>query len=101
MKLKKDDTVQVIAGKDKGKTGKILRINHVTGRVIVQNINIVKKAMRPKRQNEKGGIVEIEAPLNASKVMLVCKKCGKPTRVGYRFDADEKVRFCKKCGEQL
>jgi len=69
--------------------------------VIVQDINIVKKAMKPKRQNEKGGIIDLEAPIDASKVMLVCKKCGKPTRIGYRFDGEEKVRFCKKCGELL
>ena len=101
LKLKREDTVKVIAGKDKGKTGKVIRVNHATGKVIVQDINIVKKAMKPKRQNEKGGIIDLEAPIDASKVMLVCKKCGKPTRIGYRFDGEEKVRFCKKCGELL
>jgi len=101
IKLKKEDTVKVISGKDKGKTGRILRVQHDTGKVIVQDINIVKKAVRPKRQNEKGGIIDLEAPIDASKVMIVCKKCGKTTRIGYRFDGEDKVRFCKKCGELL
>ena len=70
LKLKREDTVKVIAGKDKGKTGKVIRVNHATGKVIVQDINIVKKAMKPKRQNEKGGIIDLEAPIDASKVML-------------------------------
>ncbi len=101
IKLKKEDTVKVISGKDKGKTGRILRVQHDTGKVIVEDINIVKKAVRPKRQNEKGGIIDLEAPIDASKVMIVCKKCGKTTRIGYRFDGGDKVRFCKKCGELL
>jgi large subunit ribosomal protein L24 len=101
LKLKKEDTVKIIAGKDKGKTGKVIRVNHTTGKVIVQDINIIKKAVRPKRQNEKGGIIKLEAPIDASKVMIVCKKCGKPTRIGYKFDGNDKVRFCKKCGELL
>ncbi len=100
MKLKKEDTVQIISGKDKGKSGRILRIDHDKDRVIVQGLNMVKKAMKPKSQNDKGGIIDIEAGLDASKVMIVCKKCG-PTRIGLKIDGDAKVRICKKCGETL
>ncbi|MBI9101269.1 MAG: 50S ribosomal protein L24 [Spirochaetales bacterium] len=100
MKLKKEDTVQIISGKDKGKTGKVLRIDHDKSKVIVQGLNMVKKAMKPKSQNEKGGIIDVEAALDSSNVMILCKKCG-PTRIGIKIDGDIKVRFCKKCGETL
>ena len=93
MKLKKDDLVTIIAGKDKGKSGR-------KGRVVVQDRNIVKKAMRPKNQQDKGGIVEIEASIDASNVMINCKKCG-PTRIRYAVDGDKKIRTCCKCGEVL
>ncbi len=99
-KLRKNDVVQVIAGKNKGKTGRILSIDREKGRVIVEGVNLVKKAMRPTQENPKGGISEIEAPLHISNVMIVCKKCG-PTRIGYRFEGNEKIRICRKCGEQL
>ncbi|MDR1894067.1 MAG: 50S ribosomal protein L24 [Spirochaetales bacterium] len=100
MKLKKDDTVQVISGKDRGKTGKVIRIDHDKSRVIIQGLNLVKKAKKPRNQNEKGGIIDIEAPLNVSKVMILCKKCG-PTRAGYRIEGTGKIRICRKCGEAL
>ena len=100
VKLKRDDTVQIITGKDKGKTGKILRIDEKKGKVIVQGLNIVKKAVKPKRQNEKGGIIDVEAPLDVSNVRAVCKSCG-PTRIGYKIGAGEKIRVCRKCGEAL
>jgi large subunit ribosomal protein L24 len=100
MKLKKDDTVKVIAGKDKGKTGKVLKVNREKGRVIVQGLNMVKKSMKPKSQNDKGGIIDIEAALDASNVMIVCKKCG-PTRIGIKVDGEGKTRICRKCGERL
>jgi len=99
-KLKKDDTVQIIAGKDKGKRGKILKILRDKDRVVVEGANIVKKAMKRKSQQDRGGIVELEAPIHISNVMIVCKKCG-PTRIGYKLDGDTKVRVCKKCGEAL
>jgi large subunit ribosomal protein L24 len=105
MKLKKDDTVRVIAGKDKGKNGRILRLlrnkarpGHV--RVLVEGLNIVKKAKKARSQQDRGGIIEIEAPLDVSNVMIVCKKCG-PTRIGYKGDGKAKKRVCKKCGEAL
>jgi large subunit ribosomal protein L24 len=99
-KLKKDDTVQLIAGKDKGKRGKIVKILRDKDRVVVEGANIVKKAMKRKSQQDRGGIVEIEAAIHISNVMIVCKKCG-PTRIGYKLDGDNKVRICKKCGEAL
>ncbi len=99
-KIKRDDQVMVITGKDSGKTGKVLRIDHKRGRVIVQGLNMVKKAMKQRRQEEKGGIIDIEAPLHLSNVMVMCGKCG-PTRIGYTFENDEKRRMCRKCGEML
>lgn len=99
-KLRKDDTVRIISGKEKGKSGKIVRIDLDKGRAIVQGLNMVKKAMRKKSQNDRGGIVEIEAPIRLCNMMIVCKKCG-PTRLGYKIDGDAKKRVCRKCGEAL
>ena len=99
-KLKKEDTVQIIAGKDVGKRGKILKIIRDKDRVVVEGANIVKKAMKRRSQQDRGGIVEIEASMHISNVMIVCKKCG-PTRIGFKLDGDAKVRVCKKCGEAL
>jgi large subunit ribosomal protein L24 len=100
MKLKKEDTVQIIAGKDKGKSGKILRIDRGKGRVYVQGLNMVKKAVKPRSQQDKGGIIDIEAGLAVSNVLIVCKKCG-PTRIGIKVDGESKSRVCRKCGEVL
>jgi large subunit ribosomal protein L24 len=99
-KLKRDDTVEIIAGRDKGKSGKVLRIDHENGRVIVQGLNMVKKAVKARRQNEKGGIIDIEASLAISNVMVMCRKCG-PTRIGIDTTGDTKKRVCRKCGEAL
>lgn len=99
-KIKKNDSVQVLAGKDRGKSGRVLRVDTAKGRVLVEGLNMVKKAIRPKGQNQKGGITAVEAPLAISKVMIVCKKCG-PTRIGYRLENKQKLRVCRKCGEQL
>jgi len=99
-KLKKDDLVQVIPGKDKGKQGKILRIDREKGRLIVAGVNMMKKAMKKKNQNDRGGIAEIEASLHISNVMIVCKKCG-PVKIGYKLEGDTKKRVCRKCGEVL
>ena len=99
-KIHKDDTVQVIAGKDKGKRGTVVRMVTNKDAVIVSGINIVKKAMKKRSQQDQGGIVEVEAPLHISNVALVCKKCG-PTRAGYKIDGDKKIRVCRKCGEAL
>jgi large subunit ribosomal protein L24 len=104
-KLKKEDTVQVITGKDKGKRGRVLKILRDNDRVVVEGINIVKKARKRRNQQDRGGIVEIEAAIHSSNVMIVCKKCG-PTRIGYRLEKDlegktGKTRVCRKCGEVL
>ena len=100
-KLRKEDLVQVIAGKDQGKQGKILRIDHEKGRVIVSGINMVKKAKKKKSQTDRGGIVEIEAAVHISNVMIMCKKCNKPVRAGYKIVDGQKKRVCRKCGEVL
>ncbi len=99
-KIKRDDTVRVISGKDRGKNGKVLRIDRENGRVFVQGLNMVRKAVKPRRQNDKGGIIDVEAALDISNVMIVCKKCG-PTRIGFSGEKQNKQRICKKCGEAL
>jgi len=100
--LKKDDKVKVIAGKDKGKIGKILKVDRKNHRVLVENINIIKRHQRPSAQNRQGGIVETEAPLNWSNVMLMCNKCVKPIRIKMQqLDDGNKVRVCRKCNEQI
>lgn len=95
-KLKKGDQVKLIAGKDKGKTGSILKVDRENGRVFVDGLNMIKKTVKPKSQGEKGNIVEIEAAVHISNVMIICPKCG-PTKIGVRMDGENKVRFCKKC----
>ncbi len=99
-KLRKEDLVQVIAGKDKGKQGKILKIDREKGRAIVAGVNMMKKAMKKKNQQDRGGIAEIEASLHISNLMIVCKKCG-PVKIGYKIEGDAKKRVCRKCGEVL
>jgi len=102
MKIRKDDKVIILSGKDKGKKGKVLKAIPRNGRVIVENVNIVKKHQRPKKQGEKGQRIEVASPIDVSKVMLICPKCGKNTRVGYRvLENKEKVRVCKKCGQEI
>ncbi len=101
-KIKKNDVVMVIAGKDKGKTGKVMRIIPKSERAIVEKINMVKRHMKPNQQNRQGGILEKESPISISNLMLVCSKCTDPTRVGYKkLEDDRKVRFCKKCNEVI
>ncbi len=100
--IKKNDTVMVIAGKDKGKSGKVLRIMTKKDRVIVEKVNMIKRHMKPNQQNRQGGILEKEGPLHVSNLMLICSKCTDPTRVGYRILEDNrKVRYCKKCDEVI
>jgi len=99
-KIRKDDMVEIIAGKDKGKRGNVLKIIADKDRVIVAGCNIVKKAMKKRNAQDQGGIAEIEASLHISNVAIVCKKCG-PTRIGYKIDGDKKIRVCRKCGDTL
>lgn len=102
MNIKKDDVVVVLSGKDKGKEGLVIRALPAEGKVIVEGVAVVKKAVRPSAQNQQGGFVEKEAAIDVSNVMLVCPKCGKPTRVGHDVnDKGDKVRVCKKCGAQF
>ncbi len=100
--VKTGDTVQIISGRDKGLQGKVLQVSPKEGKVIVQGRNMVSKHVKPRRQGEQGGIVKAESALYAAKVMPVCPKCQKPTRVGHTVDKDgKKTRVCKKCGATL
>jgi len=98
--VKKNDMVTIIAGKDKGKSGKVIRVFPEKDRLTVENVNVVKRHTRPNRANAEGGIIEKEAPLSASNVMLLCGACNKPARTGTRILEDgSKARYCKKCNE--
>lgn len=98
-KIRKNDTVEVIAGKDKGKKGKVLHVYPKLGRAIVENINWMKKAKRKTQNDQKGGIIEMEAMISLSNLMLVCKQCNKRTRIKTSFLKDgTKIRECKQCG---
>ncbi|QGP91828.1 50S ribosomal protein L24 [Neomoorella glycerini] len=100
--VKKGDLVMVITGKDAGKKGKVLSVDRAKGRVIVEGVNIVKRHTRPTPRTPQGGIIEKEAPVASSNVMLFCNKCNRPTRIGKQFLADgTKTRVCKKCGEVI
>ena len=101
MKIKKNDTVKVMTGKDKGKTGKVTQIFGTLNKVVVEKVNKRFKNLRPRREGEKGQRIEFDAPMDISNVMLVCKKCGKTTRIGYKVSGDKKYRVCKKCKETL
>ena len=97
MKLKKGDQVKIIAGKDRGKTGNILRVLVAENRVAVEGSNLYKKRVRPKTQNQKGETVLVARPFSASNVMLLCPNCKQPTRLGARQEGERKVRYCRKC----
>lgn len=100
--IKRDDKVKVMTGKDSGKIGKVIKVNRKKGRILVENINIVKRHSRPTAQNRQGGIIESEAPIHSSNAMLVCNKCVKPVRIKMqRLDDGKKVRVCRKCNEQI
>ena len=98
--IRRDDQVQVISGKDKGKLGRVLRVDREKGKVLVEGVNLARKAMRKRRQEERGGIIDIELPLDISNVMLVTKG-GQPTRVGFVIEGDSKKRVSRKTGEQV
>ena len=101
MKLRKGDTVKILSGNDKGKTGEILEIIPKTEKIIVKGINIRKKSVKPRKQGEQGGIIPSEAAIHSSKVALVCPKCGKTARIGYLVENGEKTRVCKKCNAKI
>ncbi|WP_158749677.1 50S ribosomal protein L24 [Acidobacterium sp. S8] len=101
LNIQRNDTVEVIAGSDRGKRGRVLRVLADENRVLVEHVRMIKKNVRPNPQrNIKGGIAEQEAPLHISNVAVVCPDCG-PTRIGFKFEGDKKVRFCKKCDQTL
>lgn len=100
--IKKGDTVAVIAGKDRGKTGKVMKVLPKENRLIVENLNLRKRHVRPKRQGQKGQTVETAAPIHTSNVQILCKNCGSKTRIGKKILEDKtKIRICKKCGGEL
>jgi len=100
--IKKNDTVSVITGKEKGKKGRVISVDPARNRILIERINLIKRHMKPSKRYAQGGIIEKEAPLHVSNVMLVCPKCGKPTRIGNAVLSDgKKVRMCKKCKEVI
>lgn len=101
MSIKKGDNVKVLSGKDRGKTGTVLRAFPAEGKVIVEGVAIVKKAVKPTQQNQAGGIVSQEAAIDVSNVQLICPKCNQSTRVGHEKDGKNKLRICKKCGHKF
>ncbi len=101
-KIKLNDQVEIIAGKDKGMVGKVIKSYRDTDQVIIEKVNMIKRHTKPNMVNQQGGIIEKEASLDASNVMLLCPKCSKATRVGFKIlDDGAKVRICKKCGESV
>lgn len=98
--IKKDDKVKITTGKDRGKVGKVIKVNHKKERIMVENINIVKRHSKPSSATRQGGIIETEAPLHWSNVMLMCSKCVSPARIKMqRLEDGKKVRVCRKCNE--
>lgn len=101
MKIKKNDNVKVIAGKDKGKTGLVERVFPTENKVVVKGIAIAKKSIKPSRKNPQGGIIEINQKISASNVMLICPTCSKLSKISYTLTDNSKIRTCKKCKESL
>lgn len=97
MRIHKGDTVKVMTGKDRGKSGKVARVLPSLQKLVIDGLNMFKKHQRPKKQGEKGQLITVARPISASNVMLLCKGCDLPVRVGFRFEGNNKVRFCKKC----
>ena len=98
MRIKKGDTVLVLSGNDKDKKGEVLEVMPKDSKVVVKGVNVRKKHIKPRKQGEEGGIISIECAIDSSKVNVVCSKCGKSARIGYKTEKDKKVRICKKCG---
>ncbi len=101
MNVKKNDTVVVLSGKDKGKQGKVLSVDPENRKVVVEKVNMASRHQKPRKQGDEGGIIQKEIPLYASKVMTVCPKCSKPTRVAHKIEGGKKVRVCKHCGAEI
>lgn len=101
MRIKKGDKVQVLSGNDKGKTGEVLEVIPKADKIIVKGVNVRKKHVKARKQGDESGIISVECAIPSSKVNVVCSKCGKATKIGYKEDKDKKVRICKKCGAEL
>ncbi|MBZ9573025.1 50S ribosomal protein L24 [Patescibacteria group bacterium] len=101
MKIHKGDQVLIIKGKDRGRKAKVLRGFPIKNQVLVEGVNIKKVHKRPKKEGEKGQVVEVPAPMHISKLKLICPKCGKPTRIEYKINGKNKSRICKKCGGEI
>jgi large subunit ribosomal protein L24 len=100
-RVKKGDTVEVIQGKENGKRGKVLRVLETEERIVVERVNFIKRHVRPSKKTPQGGVIEREASMHISNVKLVCPSCNAAVRTGVRVEADEKVRYCKKCNVQV
>ena len=101
MRIKKGDTVQILSGNDKGKTGEVLEVIPKDDKIVVKGVNIRKKHIKARKQGDESGIIPVECAIPSSKANIVCSKCGKATKIGYKEEKDKKVRICKKCGAKL
>lgn len=101
MKIKTNDKVKILSGKDKGKLGKVVQVFPEEGKLVVEGMNVIKKHLKTRSKNEKGQVLELAAPFFSSKAQLVCPKCEKPVRVGYKIENDKKIRVCRKCGQSI
>ena len=101
MKIKKGDKIKIIAGKDRGREGVVEKVIPKERKVVVAGCNLYKKHVKPRREGDKGGVIEITRPLDTAKVALICPKCKKTTRVGYKIQGKEKFRICRRCGERI
>ncbi|MDP2917987.1 MAG: 50S ribosomal protein L24 [bacterium] len=101
MKIRKGDTILIMSGKDRGKRGKVAKVFPEINKIIAENINLAKKHVRPKKQGQKGQVVAIAKPFDASKVKLVCPKCGQAARIGFKITESGKFRICKKCTHEI
>lgn len=101
MKIKKGDTVLVISGKDKGKKSKVLEAFPKEGKILVEGVNLRKRHLRPKKAGEKGQVVELPGPMDISNLKIICPKCGKAAKIGYRISGQKKYRACKKCQQEI
>jgi len=101
MKIKKNDTVLIISGKNKGKKGKVLEAFPVQNKIVVEGVNIAKKHRRPKQEKEKGQVIELTKPIDVSNVKIICPKCNKASRIGYKKVEKGKNRICKKCQQEI
>ena len=101
MRIKKGDTVEILSGNDKGKQGEVLEVIPKSEKILVKGVNVRKKHVKPRKQGEEGGIIQTEIAINSSKANVVCPKCKKVTKIGYKIEKDQKVRVCKKCGAEI